>query len=717
MKYKFDKKVSFEKTVEHLVKFQMSTQNNQNAAQILSTCCKFAFLAGKEIKNVVGKDIELIDKSPDGINETDPQTIADRTAQQVILAGLRNAFSKSTFIAEEEEEAPGDLLPTLSQKDIVIEFSQTIQSALQSVEFETSDLTFWIDPMDGTRSFVEKNYHECSVLIGITVNSRPVAGIIHQPFDGVTTLGLIGVGAFQGLHNPDGSIKWTTKLTPPVTQNGRMRLITPSKPSCRRDLAVWAFEKTECTYAWATGIMLLQVAMGKQDLFLRLRPGTMRWDICACEAILLSMGGVLVDSFGQEYHYGSEFLNSTGVIATLDRSLLTPVLRNIQDLSLLSQPDGSYSKTWLMEKCQSHSERKISRIFLRPESVGRGRHSFCARVCILYQDDSEEELFLKRSLGTELPERSEEKWERDLRSYRNESNFYTFIYPTLDVPGVKPRFIFQEPALQQYVLMLECIDNSYEQHNSLDLKCTRAALQYAAKLHAVGWTKRKTWPQDIIWATGGWWDYPKRGEEELNQARDIWTRFKKQFQSYQVDQYFEQPEIATLDERMIQNAQYISQQLEIGAQDNKTLIHGDFKCGNLFFQQQSKEAIAIDWQWTGYGLPAKDVAYLLTTSVDLQVIQEHEQDLLQYYYDQLKLQNPLTVASYPFHAFLRHYQLGVLEYGRVAISYFWDKTTPESCKRLENERNRGLVYRSVPHALYLVEKMNQLLKIVEQERC
>ena len=73
----------------------------------------------------------------------------------------------------------------------------------------TSDVTVWVDPLDGTREFVEgpEHWSGVTVLIGIAVGGVPVAGVIHQPFVDVhgvasttgvgrTLWGALGLGAW-----------------------------------------------------------------------------------------------------------------------------------------------------------------------------------------------------------------------------------------------------------------------------------------------------------------------------------------------------------------------------------------------------------------------------------------------------------------------------------------------------------------------------------------
>jgi len=44
------------------------------------------------------------------------------------------------------------------------------------------DLTFWIDPLDGTGGFARGHTQHVTVNIGIAVKGRPLFGLIGSPF-------------------------------------------------------------------------------------------------------------------------------------------------------------------------------------------------------------------------------------------------------------------------------------------------------------------------------------------------------------------------------------------------------------------------------------------------------------------------------------------------------------------------------------------------------
>ena len=49
-------------------------------------------------------------------------------------------------------------------------------------EMYEEDMVIWIDPLDGTQGFVEGHLNHITSMIGLAIDKRPRAGIIHKPF-------------------------------------------------------------------------------------------------------------------------------------------------------------------------------------------------------------------------------------------------------------------------------------------------------------------------------------------------------------------------------------------------------------------------------------------------------------------------------------------------------------------------------------------------------
>ena len=86
----------------------------------------------------------------------DPVTVADRAAEAVIRAAIKSAYPDHGIHGEEHGREAG-----------------------------TSPLTWVIDPIDGTKSFILGQLH-WGILIALHDGDAPVVGVVHQPFVGET---------------------------------------------------------------------------------------------------------------------------------------------------------------------------------------------------------------------------------------------------------------------------------------------------------------------------------------------------------------------------------------------------------------------------------------------------------------------------------------------------------------------------------------------------
>ncbi|XP_016337998.1 3'(2'),5'-bisphosphate nucleotidase 1-like isoform X3 [Sinocyclocheilus anshuiensis] len=234
--------------------------------------------------------------------------------------------------------SPAVLMRLVASAYTVAEKAGTIvRKVLQSGELGIVEkLVVWVDPLDGTKEYTEAarvlyspvyiqkaeqpyiNWllDHVTVLIGIAYGGTAIAGVINQPFYnyqmgagaslGRTLWGVLGLGAFgfQLQEVPDGKRIVTT------TRSHSNKLVID---------AVQAMEPHDVIRVGGAGNKIIQLVEGKASAYVFASPGCKKWDTCAPEAILHTVGGKLTDMHGNAYRYDAnvKHMNSAGVLATL----------------------------------------------------------------------------------------------------------------------------------------------------------------------------------------------------------------------------------------------------------------------------------------------------------------------------------------------------------------------------------------------------------------
>ena len=85
----------------------------------------------------------------------------------VSSAGIASANIDPTWLVEKSDEHG---------------LKETLPESLLTANL--SDFTVWVDPLDATKEYTEGFLDHVTVLIGIALGKKAVAGVIHQPFYG-----------------------------------------------------------------------------------------------------------------------------------------------------------------------------------------------------------------------------------------------------------------------------------------------------------------------------------------------------------------------------------------------------------------------------------------------------------------------------------------------------------------------------------------------------
>jgi 3'(2'), 5'-bisphosphate nucleotidase len=133
--------------------------------------------AGKAILKIYEED----DFSVEAKSDNSPLTKADKAANEIIVAALKDNYPQIPIISEENKTVPFEERKNWNQ--------------------------FWlVDPLDGTKEFIKRN-GEFTVNIALIENGTPVAGVVHVPVTGVTYYSSKEAGAFKEENGKIGKLE------------------------------------------------------------------------------------------------------------------------------------------------------------------------------------------------------------------------------------------------------------------------------------------------------------------------------------------------------------------------------------------------------------------------------------------------------------------------------------------------------------------------------
>jgi 3'(2'), 5'-bisphosphate nucleotidase len=253
--------------------------------RLLPELLSIARRAGDAILEVYGRDFSVTHKEDDS-----PLTQADLASHVII----RDALARLT---------PD--IPLLSEESAAIDFAT-----------RSGWRQYWlIDPLDGTKEFVNRN-GEFTVNIAFIDDHKPVCGVVHIPVSGVSYTGIEGHGAQRhSRENEPQSIRVRRPCADPLVIVGSR---SHANPKLEQYLAVLGNYEL---VSMGSSLKFCLLAEGKADFYPRLGP-TSEWDTAAAHAVVMAAGGQIVKLDGQplEYNRKDSLLNPEFlVIADSDR--------------------------------------------------------------------------------------------------------------------------------------------------------------------------------------------------------------------------------------------------------------------------------------------------------------------------------------------------------------------------------------------------------------
>jgi 3'(2'), 5'-bisphosphate nucleotidase len=212
-----------------------------------------------------------------------PVTDADEAAERLILERLAKLTPSIPVVAEE--------------------------SVAQGKIPDISSAVFWlVDPLDGTREFVNRN-GEFTVNIALIEQGRPILGVVHIP--ALARLYVAGGPGEVFLYADKGGSRRIAVRRP--DRDGLVVVASRSHRDTETD-AYLATLKIKDFAAAGSSLKFCHLAEGSADIYPRFGR-TMEWDTAAGHAVLAAAGGSVRTLDGSELLYGKASFENPAFIA------------------------------------------------------------------------------------------------------------------------------------------------------------------------------------------------------------------------------------------------------------------------------------------------------------------------------------------------------------------------------------------------------------------
>ena len=275
--------------------------------------------------------------------------------------------------------------------------------------------------------------------------------------------------------------------------------------------------------------------------------------------------------------------------------------------------------------------------------IGTGQTGATYRVAVRYGSDAG----LPGSFVVKLPAQDEAVRDRVALSYRSEHAFYTEVADTVAVPLARCYHCAIADEGAQFVLLLA--DMAPAEQGDQILGCTPAQAHLAvtalAGLHGPRFN-------DQAWLSFTGTVMPKPDEATARGLGDI-TGVAAQTTLEKLGPRMDPADRATVSE----SAALIGDWLW-NAPPRFSLLHGDYRLDNLLFDPDHTRVTVVDWQTLAVGLPARDLAYFIATSLPAEERAAHERDLVAAYHRAL---TGYGVSGYDVETCWQDYRLGMLQ--------------------------------------------------------
>ncbi|MBB5918264.1 aminoglycoside phosphotransferase (APT) family kinase protein [Nocardia transvalensis] len=295
---------------------------------------------------------------------------------------------------------------------------------------------------------------------------------------------------------------------------------------------------------------------------------------------------------------------------------------------------------------------------VRVEAVGTGQTGATYRLTPVYTRSSD----APRSLIAKLPSQQEEVRARVALGYRAEHAFYTRVAGTVSVPLPRVHHCEITGDGAEFVLLMSDLDPAVQgdQIRGCGEAEARLAVGALAGLHGPRWCDPGWLSLEGVTMPRPDADFARGMGELAHVALDATLSG--------IGDHIGAADRATLTEA----ADLVEGWLGLDP-DRFCLLHGDFRLDNLLFDPGGTSVTVVDWQTIAIGLPARDLAYFLGTSLDTALRERAEADLVEVYHRRLLGHG---VTGYSAADCWNDYRVGMLQIPMlITLGYAFAATT------------------------------------------
>jgi 3'(2'), 5'-bisphosphate nucleotidase len=206
--------------------------------------------------------------------DSSPVSTADLESNQLICKELDRLYPDIAIISEENDNPP-----------------------------ITKDLFWSIDPLDGTKSFLNRS-GEFTVNIALIKGTTPILGIVYAPLS--DALYYVDIDNIPYKQSKDGKI--TQIKARSIPKEGSTVIVSKTSVNGPKLQEFLKHQQVHEIITCSSALKICLVAEGSADLYPRLGQ-TMEWDTAAGHAILNAAGGSICSLNNEELTYGNKALD------------------------------------------------------------------------------------------------------------------------------------------------------------------------------------------------------------------------------------------------------------------------------------------------------------------------------------------------------------------------------------------------------------------------